>query len=104
MGVIVETKDNEVTIIVSQSRWDNTRACIFWVAENIRYLKGLDRELLEKNRGFLIYVEMNDTTLVPYLKEIPLTLNSWRDNRNKDGLRMEDGRWNLKRKIGRKTR
>ena len=52
MGVIVETKDNEVTIIVSQSSWDNTRACIFWVAENIRYVKGLDRELLERIEDF----------------------------------------------------
>ena len=35
--------------------------------------------------GFLVYVPMTYTSMVPYLKGIYLSLNSWRQGRNIDG-------------------
>jgi hypothetical protein len=40
---------------------------------------------LESNVGFIVYVAMTYTLMIPYLKGIYLTLNSWRDNRNEEG-------------------
>jgi hypothetical protein len=35
--------------------------------------------------GFMVYVSMTYTSLIPYLKGIYLTLNSWRPDRDKEG-------------------
>jgi hypothetical protein len=40
---------------------------------------------LERNMGFIVFVAMTYTSIIPYLKGIYLTLNSWRRNRNKEG-------------------
>ena len=50
--------------------------------------EGLNRELLEKKRGFLIYVGLTYPMLVPYFKGIHLTLESWRDHRDEDGWKL----------------
>ena len=40
---------------------------------------------LEHIVGFLVYVSQTYTCMVPYLKGIYLTLNSWRHGRDEDG-------------------
>jgi hypothetical protein len=40
---------------------------------------------LESNVGFIVYVAMTYTLMIPYLKGIYLTLNLWMDNRNEEG-------------------
>ena len=40
---------------------------------------------LERIVGFLVYVSQTYTCMVPYLKGIYLTLNSWRNGCDKDG-------------------
>jgi hypothetical protein len=40
---------------------------------------------LEKKRGFLIYVTRTYPSMVPYLKGIHQTLDSWRPHRDKEG-------------------
>ena len=87
-GVIVHTINSKVIVMVSQSRWDNTRSCIFWIAEEMLKQDGLNREFLEKKRGFLIYVGLTYPMLVPYFKGIHLTLESWRDHRDEDGWKL----------------
>jgi hypothetical protein len=39
----------------------------------------------ESFRGFLVYVAHTYTAMVPYLKGIHLSLDSWRANRDEDG-------------------
>jgi hypothetical protein len=46
---------------------------------------GLHFKSLERNVGFIVYVAMTYTSMIPYLKGIYLTLYSWRGNWNKDG-------------------
>jgi hypothetical protein len=46
---------------------------------------GLTHKQLERRRGFLVYVAQAYPSLVPYLKGIHLTLDSWRSGRNEDG-------------------
>jgi hypothetical protein len=46
---------------------------------------GLSHNQLERGRGFLLYVAHAYHSLLPYLKAIHLTLDSWRPDSNKDG-------------------
>jgi hypothetical protein len=53
---------------------------------------GLHFKSLECNVGFIVYVAMTYTSMIPYLKGIYLTLNSWRGNQNKDGWKESNKR------------
>ena len=88
MGVIVETKEGVVNIIIYQNRWDNTRACIFWIVESINNPRGFDRALLDRNRFLKIYIRLTCLSLVSYVKGIYFALDSWRDNRDADGWKV----------------
>ena len=87
-GAVVETCENAVYKTVSQERWDKTR-------KHVRTLQGwansddkIDRKELERIRGFLVYVSLTFHCLVPYLKGIHLTLESWRPDRDSEGWKL----------------
>ena len=90
-GVVVGTDENgDVYKTVSQERWDKTRA-------HINTLKGwaatggkINRKELERVRGFLVYVSLTFDTMVPYLKGIHLTLETWRSDRDAEGWRLPE--------------
>jgi hypothetical protein len=95
-----------VTKTVTQERWDKTKAKLAWVAAQLEDAKGKasgrpgEREItphkpLESIHGFLVYVGRTYTTMVPYLKGIHLTLDSWRLNRGADGWPVDDDGWRL---------
>ena len=46
---------------------------------------GLDFRKLERDRGYLVYISRTYRSMVPYLKGIHQTLDSWRSGRNEDG-------------------
>jgi hypothetical protein len=48
----------------------------------------LPRAVLESGRGFLIYITRTYTTMIPYLKGLHLTIDSWRPNRDADGWKL----------------
>lgn len=55
-----------------------------------------DRQLevgLERDRGFLIHIARTFPGMVPYLKGIHHTLESWRTGRDKDGWRFNTEEW-----------
>ena len=79
--------------LVTQERWDKTKAKIDWIWKEVQEILAgikpdMDYKTMESYRGFLIYVARTYTTLVPYLKGIPLTLDSWRPNRDDDGWKI----------------
>jgi hypothetical protein len=47
------------------------------------------RAPLESARGFLIYVSRTYTSMIPYLKGLHLTIDSWRSNWDDDGWRQK---------------
>jgi hypothetical protein len=79
--------------LVTQERWDKTKEKIDWIWKEVQDIRAgnkaaMDYKTLESYRGFLIYVSRTYTTLVPYLKGIHLTLDSWRPNRDDDGWKI----------------
>ena len=49
----------------------------------------LEFKVLESWRGYLIYVSRTFPVMVPYLKGIHQTLDSWRPNRGADGWKLK---------------
>jgi hypothetical protein len=89
-GSIVETNPTGVYVTVSQEKWDKSRRYIGEIVDELASSKDstLDRKALEKKRGFLIYVTRTYPSMVPYLKGIHHTLESYRDTRRADGWKM----------------
>ena len=48
----------------------------------------LDFKELERDRYYLVYISRTYRAMVPYLKGIHQTLDSWRTGRNKDGWKL----------------
>lgn len=89
-GSIVETTDEGVFVTVSQDKWDKCRRYIGEIVEELGSSgdNTLDFKALKRKRGFLIYVTRTYPAMVPYLKGMHQTLDSWRDNRREDGWKM----------------
>ena len=80
-GTIIKSVDGRVEHLVSQERWDKTKAKIKWIKDQLDATpKGKPTKIphkpLESIRGFLVYVSRTYPKTVPYLKGIHLTLDS----------------------------
>jgi len=92
-GSVVHVEVDAVYKLVTQERWDKTKEKIDWIWKEVQDIRAgnkaaMDYKTLESYRDFLIYVSRTYTTLVPYLKGIHLTLDSWRPNRDDDGWKI----------------
>jgi hypothetical protein len=83
-GCLVETNKNGVFQKVSQERWDKTRSHIREIQKDAEESPFVDFKKLRSYLVFLVYVSRTYGSLVPYLKVIHLTLESWRTNRDLD--------------------
>ena len=91
-GSVVQTTKNEVLVTVSQEKWDKCKRQINWIDEHSKHPGGIPFKELESIRGFLIYVTRTYPTMVPYLKGIHQTLDSWRVGRSDDGWKYKQTR------------
>lgn len=88
-GSLVRVWENgAVTATVTQERWNKTREIIQWIKRSMEEGDEMDFKTLEKFRGFLVYVSRTYPSMVPYLKGIHLSLDSWRPWRKADGWKM----------------
>jgi hypothetical protein len=86
-GSIVETTEAGVYVTVSQEKWDKCRRFIGKIMGELQQSGDdtLEFKPLERKRGFLIYVTRTFPSMVPYLKGIHQTLDTWRPNWREDG-------------------
>jgi hypothetical protein len=98
-GTVIHTRMGQVCVKVTQERWDKTRKMVrdIWQEYSDRQTElpvevlgedsagDLNHKQLERRQGFLVYVDQAYPSLVPYLKGIYITLDSWRSDRNEDG-------------------
>jgi hypothetical protein len=95
---------------VTPDRWRKTQAKVRWLGFQVGLVDDVTRDLMdleelgkdrkdaprghmlhktaESLRGFLVYVARTYKAMVPYLKGIHLSLDSWRANRDEDGWRI----------------
>ena len=55
----------------------------------------LDFKQLEKDRGYLVHVATTYKHMIPFMKGIHLTIDSWRPNRFANGWKMSHKEWSL---------
>lgn len=85
-GSVVHTDNDMVVVLCTQEKWDKARSVVLEIQRVLREDQGnFDYKTLEQQRGFLVYVSRTYPLLVPYLKGIHLTLDSWRPYRDKEG-------------------
>jgi hypothetical protein len=112
-GTVIWVTQVDVKKMVTQERWEKTQRKLDWIHRAAKGERGGDiatecppdkvpHKTLESIIGFLVYVTRTYTTLVPYLKEIHLTLDSWRVNRGDDGWPVDDDGWRLSNTIDNK--
>jgi len=77
-----------IYLSVTQERWNKTVGIIEWIEQEMQRGDTLDFKTLERHRGFLIYISRTYPVIIPYLKGIHLSLDSWRPWRKDDGWKM----------------
>ena len=76
--------------MVEEDKWKKAKAMVKEVEDMLTTSKGkINRKRLEEIRGFLNYVVRTYPALKPYLTGFHLTIDGWRNGRDKDGWRMK---------------
>ena len=90
-GAFVAERNGSLWAYVSDEKWMKAKKFISGWLDEIEWCRlhstpaALDFKNLEKGRGFLVYLSRTYPSIVPYLKGVHLTLDSWRPNRDTDG-------------------
>jgi len=93
-GAFVAERDGSLWAYVSDEKWQKAKTYLNTWLEEIENCKRhstppvLDFKLLERGRGFLVYISRTYPSIVPYLKGLHLTLDSWRANRDSEGWKI----------------
>jgi len=87
-GSTIHTVGERVTVTVTMDRWRKAQQMIQWIQECCVMGLPLDHKRLESYRGSLVYLSRTYPSLVPYLKGIHLTLDSWRPHRDSAGWKI----------------
>lgn len=111
-GAAVSTADGMVQKSVTQERWEKAKRRMQWLAfqagcnmSQVEVMDGVfddevkmnagsapagcvNHKLCKKHRGFLVCVSRTHAAMVPFLKGLHLTVDSWRTNRDEDGWRL----------------
>ena len=85
---------------MTQEKWDKARGYARELVDAFLntpkgQLPTFDHKDLERKRGFFIHLAITFGSIVPFLKGIHLTLDSWRPGRGSDGWKMRDKEWRV---------
>ena len=104
-GTIFEITSESICKTVSQEKWDKGKRIILGLAESCNdpaNPPSLGHKDLESKRGFLVHLAMTFTNIIPFLKGLHLTIDSWRPLRDDDGWKFshKDIRLWMEHKLG----
>jgi len=84
-GTLAQTPPEAVLVSCTQEKWTRARAYVKEMRDIVAQGLPFAHKELERKRGFLIYVTRTYPSLVPFLKGIHFTLDSWQTGRDQDG-------------------
>jgi hypothetical protein len=87
-GSIVWTSNDHISVKTTQEKWDKLKMHLRWLVDNTDNKEGLDNRKLQSIRGFMVYVSQTYGSMVPYLKGIHATIDSWRYGRSPSGWKL----------------
>jgi len=83
-------------VTCSQEKWDKTKGILAQILTTFSEKGGdwkLDRKTLERDHGFLIHISRIFPMMVPYLRRIHHTLESWQLGRDDEGWKYNATNW-----------
>jgi hypothetical protein len=96
-GGIFLSANGRITKYFSVEKWKRGQTMIRWLQDEVNDCPNnrlwLNFKRLESTAAFLCHLSMTHEGFRPFLKEIYLTLNSWRSQRDEDGWKIPDKRW-----------
>ena len=95
-----------VFVTVSKRKWDRAQTIINKWSELLSataVLPLLEYKALESDIEFLIHLSMSYPIIKPFLRGFYLTLNSWREGRDKAGWKISEKAYNLFLQLGRRS-
>jgi hypothetical protein len=84
-GSIAQSRDGQVIVTCTEEKWSRAREYVFSIQSTLLTNQSFHHKTLEQQRGFLVYIARTFPSLVPYLKGVHLTLDSWRAGRDSEG-------------------
>ena len=89
-SIVLSVADKGLFVTVSQKKWDKASGIIQrWKSKfDDVDLPKLCYKQLESDVGFLVHLAMTYDTIKLFLRGFYLTLNSWREGRDKDGWKL----------------
>jgi hypothetical protein len=95
-GAKSATDNKGLYTCTTQVKWDRGKNIINnWVEELELNDNTLNRKEMMSGRGFLVHLSRTYPGLVPFLKGVHHTLESWRKGRNKDGWKYSRDEWRM---------
>jgi len=76
-GALVQTGQDKVIVTCTAEKWTRAHSYVLCMQEVLASGGLFHHKMLEQQRGFLVYIARMFPSLVPYLKGIHLTLDSW---------------------------
>jgi hypothetical protein len=73
---------------ISIEQWNKAQGMLWWINDCVKACRPMDHKVLEQYHGFLVCVSCTYPSIVPYLKGIHLTLDSWHDNHDTYGWKL----------------
>ena len=90
-AVVFNDEDQGIVVLTSQDKWDKLKhICQHSLTQLENNNIELDHKALRSDRGFLVYVTQAYPSMVPYLKGIHLSLETWRGGRDPEGWKLKD--------------
>jgi hypothetical protein len=89
-GSMVYTDDSSagVRILVSRKKWAKAKRLLATLHELVLAFEWVDHKVLERIRGFLVYVARTYKPLAPFLMGLHMSIDGWRPGSDGEGWRL----------------
>jgi hypothetical protein len=89
-GSMIYTDDTEagLRVLVARKKWCKENSLLANLDALMKESEMADHKVLERTRGFLVYVERTYKPMAPFLLGFHLPIDSWRPGRDEEGWRL----------------
>jgi hypothetical protein len=84
---MIYTDDEEagLRVLVARKKWCKANRLLIKLDVLLKESEMVDKKVLERTRGFLVYVASTYKPMTPFLLGFHLTIDSWRPGRDEEG-------------------
>jgi hypothetical protein len=75
-------------MLVARKKWCKAKRLLPKLDDLLKESEMVDHKVLERTRGFLVYVARSYKPMSPFLLGFHLTIDSWRPGRDEEGWRL----------------